>query len=264
MERWTRGCAYPVATHTIGPVKRLAALIAVASLTVAACSDATPTTTVVPAESTTTTTLPEVPLEVVPRSYEGFRTQETGCEANAPDLLTPMQFDEPADMGLDPDAPTPVVMSTSCGDITIELDPSIAPETANSFAFLASEGYLDGTVFHRLIPGYIVQGGDPTATGLGGPGYTIPDEFPPAGTVYEHGLIAMANAGPGTSGSQFFFMLGDAELPPQYTIFGRVTDGLEVLAAMEQTPLGKAAGSPDPVPSTPLETLYIDSVTLGE
>ncbi|MEN8114226.1 MAG: peptidylprolyl isomerase [Actinomycetota bacterium] len=253
-------------------MKRLAAIIAVTALAVTACSEAEPTTTTSTAAPTATTattapaattTLPEVPLDVVPRDYDGFRAQQPACGATAPDVATVMQFEEPADMGLDPAAPATAVMSTSCGDITIELDPSIAPATANSFAFLASEGYFNGTALHRLIPGYILQGGDPTASGMGGPGYALPDEFPPAGTVYERGMIAMANAGPGTGGSQFFLMFGDAELPPLYTIFGRVTDGFDVLDLIEETQLGQAPGSPDPVPSTPLETIYLNTVTIG-
>ncbi|MEN8234803.1 MAG: peptidylprolyl isomerase [Actinomycetota bacterium] len=253
-------------------MKRLIIIAAAAAFALTACSEAAPTTTPTTAApattastatpATTTTTLPEVPLDVVPRDYAGFLAQQPACGASAPAPVTPMEFDAPADMGLDSAAPATVVMSTSCGDITIELESSIASATANSFAFLASEGYFDGTVVHRLIPGYIVQGGDPTASGMGGPGYTIPDEFPPAGTLYERGMIAMANAGPGTGGSQFFIMLGDAELPPQYTIFGRVTDGLDVLDQIERTRLGQAPGSPDPVPSTPLETIYVNTATL--
>jgi peptidyl-prolyl cis-trans isomerase B (cyclophilin B) len=243
-------------------VRRLALIVSIAVLAAAGCGESSvaTTTTTTPA----TTTLPETPLAVVPRDYDGFRAQPTACGADAPEPVTPMQFEAPGDAGLSGAAPAEVLMSTSCGDLTIELDFDAAPETAGSFAFLAAQGYFDGTAMHRLIPGYILQGGDPTATGTGGPGYALPDEFPPAGTVYERGMIAMANAGPGTSGSQFFIMLGDAELPPQYTIFGRVVDGLSTLDAIEQTRLGEAPGSRDPVPSTPLATIYINRVTVSE
>jgi cyclophilin family peptidyl-prolyl cis-trans isomerase len=239
----------------------LTALVA-SALLVAACggSTADTTTTTVPAVASTTQTT--VPLEVVPRTYEQFRSQPTACGADAPASVTQMQFDGPGDESLDPTTPDLAVISTSCGDITVELDPSIAPATVNSFVFLARRGYFDGTVFHRILPRFVAQGGDPTATGTGGPGYTIPDEFPPSGTVYERGTVAMANAGPGTTGSQFFVMLDDAELPPQFTIFGHVTDGFEVLDAVQDVPLGASPTSPDPVPSTPLETIYIDTVTI--
>jgi len=247
-----------------------------AALALAACggSDATTTTTTTAAEQsttttqppattapTTTTTAPEVGLEIVPRNYDEFRAQPTACGAQAAEPAIPMQFDAPADLDLSPDATIGVTLSTSCGDIGIKLDPSLAPETVNSFLFLASEGYFDGTVFHRVIPGFVAQGGDPTATGTSGPGYAVPDEFPPPTVPYDRGVLAMANAGPGTTGSQFFIMLADGGLPPQYSIFGWVTEGLEILDLLQEIPLGQSPTSPDPTPSTPLETIYINSVT---
>jgi len=237
-------------------MKRLSIVTAsvVAALILTACGGS---------ESTTTTTVPEVPLEVVPSSYIQFRGQPTACGAEAPEPLTPMEFDAPTDMGLDPSTPVLVTMSTSCGDIVIELQPAIAPETVNSFVFLATEGYFDGTVFHRVIPGFVAQGGDQAATGLGGPGYTIPDEFPPPGVGYDRGVLAMANAGPGTTGSQFFIVVEDTELPPQFAIFGRVVDGLDVLDRLQEVPLGISPTSPDPVASTPLETIYVDTIIAG-
>ena len=245
-----------------------------AALALAACggSDATTTTAAEQVTTTTqqptttapttTTPQPEVGLEIVPRNYDEFRAQPTACGAQAPEPAIPMQFDAPADLDLSPDATIGVTMSTSCGDIGIKLDPSLAPETVNSFLFLASEGYFDGTVVHRVIPGFVAQGGDPTATGTGGPGYAIPDEFPPPTVAYDRGVLAMANAGPGTTGSQFFIMLADGGLPPQYSIFGWVTEGLEILDLLQEVPLGQSPTSPDPTPSTPLETIYINSVTV--
>lgn len=186
-------------------MRRLAIVTAaiVAALLLAACGGTDSTTT------TTTTTRPEVPLDIVPSNYVQFRGQPTACGAVAPAPLSPMEFDAPADMGLDPSIAIRATMSTSCGDLEIELDPGIAPETVNSFVFLATEGYFDGTVLHRVIPGFVAQGGDQTATGTGGPGYTIPDEFPSPGMGYERGTLAMANAGPGTTGSQFFIVVED-------------------------------------------------------
>ncbi len=241
-----------------------------AALLLAACgnsestttSTATSSTTTTTVPETTTTTLPDVPLEIVPSNYDQFRVQPTACGAVAPEPLTPMEFDAPTDMGLDPSTAIRATLSTSCGDLEVELNPGIAPETVNSFVFLSTEGYFDGTVFHRVIPGFVAQGGDQTATGTGGPGYSIPDEFPPAGVDYERGTIAMANAGPGTTGSQFFIVVEDTELPPQFTIFGRMVDGFDILDLLQEVPLGKAPGSPDPVASTPLETIYLNSVTI--
>jgi cyclophilin family peptidyl-prolyl cis-trans isomerase len=171
-----------------------------------------------------------------------------------------MQFDAPGDVGIE--GMTTVLLETSCGSLEIELDPSVAPETVNSFVFLAESGYFDGSVSHRIIPGFMMQAGDPTATGVGGPGYSIPDEFPQE-SGYARGVVAMANAGPGTTGSQFFIMFADGPLPPNYTIFGQVVDGLGTLDLIEQLQLGRSATSADPTPSTPLESLYIESVTVS-
>jgi peptidylprolyl isomerase len=151
-----------------------------------------------------------------------------------------------------------VVVHTSCGDITLELDPALAPETVNSFVFLARQGYFDGTVSHRVVPGFVFQAGDPTATGAGKPGYSLPDEFPAAGFTYVRGTLAMAKSTlPNSAGSQFFIALEDIGLPPQYTVFGRVIDGFDALAAMAQVPLEMGG---DGNLSRPLETIYLERV----
>ena len=204
-------------------------LAAVAAVVVAACSSEVSTTTTTTAPPTTTTavateTTAAVPL-VVPQTYEEFREQPTACGADAPAPVTAMQFQAPEDLGLDPDIPITASIATSCGTIEVELDPSIAPETVNSFAFLAEEGYFDGSASHRILPGFVLQAGDQTATGLGGPGYTIADEFPPSDFTYTRGTLAMANAGPGTTGSQFFILFDDNPLPPQFSVFGEVVGG---------------------------------------
>jgi len=239
-------------------VTRILALATSTVIVAAACSstsDAAPdATTAAPASSTT------VGLQTVPAGYAGYRAQPTACGADQPEAVVEMQFDAPADAGID--GMTTVVLETSCGPLEIELDPSVAPETVNSFVFLAESGFFDGSVSHRVIPGFMMQAGDQTATGLGGPGYTIPDEFP-AESAYERGVVAMANAGPGTTGSQFFIMFADGSLPPNYPFFGRVADGLETLDLIEQLPLGRSPTSADPTPSTPLESLYIESVTVS-
>ena len=126
-------------------------------------------------------------------------------------------------------------VETSCGAFTITLDPADAPRASASFAVLAESGFYDGTVFHRIVPGFVVQGGDPTGTGFGGPGYTTVDP-PPAGTTYPRGAVAMAKAGPepaGSAGSQFFVVTADAALPPDYAVIGRVTDGMDTIGRIE-------------------------------
>jgi peptidyl-prolyl cis-trans isomerase B (cyclophilin B) len=125
-----------------------------------------------------------------------------------------------------------VVMKTNCGSFTIRLDPKQSPNAVASLVKLAQAKYFDGTVFHRIVPGFVIQGGDPTATGTGGPGYTTVDT-PPSGASYDHGVVAMAKTGAqpaGTAGSQFFVVTGDnAGLSPDYAIIGKVTQGLDVV-----------------------------------
>jgi cyclophilin family peptidyl-prolyl cis-trans isomerase len=128
-------------------------------------------------------------------------------------------------------------LHTSLGDIAIDFLAEKAPIATNSFLFLAGEGFYDGVIFHRIIPGFVIQGGDPTGRGTGGPGYQFHDELDgPSG--YPRGTVAMANAGPNTNGSQFFICHGDTGLPHQYTIFGRVTDGMDVVDAIAALPRG--------------------------
>ncbi|MDE2281621.1 MAG: peptidylprolyl isomerase [Actinomycetales bacterium] len=147
-------------------------------------------------------------------------------------------------------------MVTSHGTLEIALDPLAAPTTVNSFVFLARWHYFDGIVFHRIIPGFVLQGGDPTGSGSGGPGYRFDDELPKPGR-YELGSLAMANAGPNTNGSQFFVISGPdgVRLPPLYALFGKVVKGLDVVAAINDvgTPSGK-----------PRERVVIESVTISE
>jgi len=234
---------------------RLVALIAATALIAAACNGSSTSTTAEPSTPPTT-----VPLNAVPTSYPGYLHQPAACGADQPEPAVDMKFDAPGDAGL-ADV-TMVTLNTSCGPIEIAMDPAVAPETVNSFVFLAEQGYFDGTVSHRILPGYMMQAGDPTATGLGGPGYTIPDELP-SESAYTRGVVAMANAGPDTAGSQFFILFGEADwLPPQYSIFGEVVSGFEVLDAIELIPRGRGANSADAEPSTPLESLFIESVSI--
>ncbi len=145
------------------------------------------------------------------------------------------QWNSAPDMVIDPAKRYTATMSTSMGDLVIALDAVQAPKTVNNFVFLAREGYYDGVIFHRIIQGFMCQGGDPTGTGRGGPGYKFGDELPRPGQ-YEVGSVAMANAGPNTNGSQFFIVSGPSGvgLPPQYSLFGKVVKGLEIVAVMEK------------------------------
>jgi cyclophilin family peptidyl-prolyl cis-trans isomerase len=159
-------------------------------------------------------------------------------------------------MCIDPSKRYTAEMVTSKGTLTIALDPIGAPATVNNFVFLARYHYYEGIVFHRIIPGFMLQGGDPTGSGRGGPGYRFDDELPAKGR-YELGSLAMANAGPNTNGSQFFVISGPAGvgLPPQYSLFGKVVAGIDVVAAIEA--VGTSSGSPK-------ETVTIESVTITE
>ena len=147
-------------------------------------------------------------------------------------------------------------MVTSHGTMVIALDPLAAPKTVNSFVFLARYHYYDGVIFHRIIPGFVLQGGDPTGTGTGGPGYKFEDELPAPGR-YQVGSLAMANAGPNTNGSQFFIISGSdgVRLPPQYALFGAVVSGGDVVTKIDA--LGTRSGKPS-------EDVVIESVTIAE
>jgi cyclophilin family peptidyl-prolyl cis-trans isomerase len=151
------------------------------------------------------------------------------------------QFDEPPPFEVEEGVTYVATLQTSCGDIVVELDTDGSPATARNFLGLAAAGFYDGTPFHRIIPGFVIQGGDPTGTGTGGPGYNVADELETAEAleaselgeglvVYPRGTLAMANSGPDTQGSQFFIVLPEEgqDFPPAYTVFGEVVEGIEV------------------------------------
>lgn len=167
------------------------------------------------------------------------------------------QYDAPPAMMLEEGTEYQAVVTTSKGTFTIDLFADQVPTTVNNFVFLAKEGYFDGVVFHRIMEGFMIQTGDPTGTGRGGPGYTFADE--PFEGEYTRGTLAMANAGPNTNGSQFFIMHEDYGLAPNYTIFGRVIEGLDVVDAIATTPVtANMFGEM----STPAEVVQIESVTI--
>ena len=148
----------------------------------------------------------------------------------------PTAYDHPPEMQIDPDASYRAVLDTDRGTITLALHPEHAPQTVNNFVFLAREGFYDGTPFHRVIDGFMVQGGDPTGTGTGGPGYSFDDELEDNPLRHDGaGVLSMANAGPNTNGSQFFITL-DAQphLDGKHTVFGEVIDGQGVVEHIEQ------------------------------
>ncbi len=215
---------------------------------------AAPPTTLPTLEATSTTSQAGPPSDT-----DGFRNQPVACGGELPPPPATLDFAAPDDLGIDSTARPRATIRTSCGDIVVELDPSIAPATVNSFVFLAEAGYFDGTATHRVVPGFVIQAGDPTATGIGRPGYLLPDEYPDEGFVYERGVVAMANAGPGTSGSQFFLMLDTAQLPPMFSVFGRVVAGFDVMDTIASVPLGVSAQGEQ---SVPLESVFIETVTV--
>ena len=140
------------------------------------------------------------------------------------------QYQSPPAHALDAAKRYTATIETSAGAMVADLFADEAPATVNNFVFLAREGFYDGVIFHRVISGFMIQGGDPTGTGTGGPGYRFPDE--PVTRPYARGTLAMANAGPDTNGSQFFIMHADYPLPPNYTIFGKLSGGEDVVDAI--------------------------------
>ncbi len=212
-------------------LSRTASILALgaAALTLAACGGGGKK-----AEATTTTKTPAVPHPTKPVVSEGERTP------------------------LDPNKTYTIDLKTSEGDFTITLDQKTSPKVTASFAALVRKGFFDGTIFHRIVPGFLIQGGDPTGTGTGDPGYTVVDK-PKPGTKYTQGVVAMAKRGDepaGASGSQFFIVTknGDLGLPPLYAVLGRVTAGMPVVQK-----IGKLG---DLATERPTKRVVIDKATL--
>jgi cyclophilin family peptidyl-prolyl cis-trans isomerase len=185
------------------------------------------------------------------------KTGADGCkEVEAPEPKT-VSFKAPKQV-LKPGEAAAAVVKTSCGTFDIALDTTRAPKTANSFAFLAEEGFYDDLTFHRIVPGFVIQGGDPEGTGTGGPGYSV-DEKPPANLSYTKGIVAMAKSSaepPGRSGSQFYVVTApDAGLPPEYALVGKVTKGYDVVERIEGVPT---------VGEKPKQPVLIEEVTIEQ
>ena len=215
-------------------------------------SSVAPTTTIDATATTSASVTTIAPLDG--RTITG----DTPCPATDGSEERAAQFEKAPPTCIEDGAMYTAVVSTNKGDFTITLDQTKAPLAVNSFVTLARYKYFDGTQCHRAIPNFVVQCGDPTATGSGGPGYQFADELPKQGD-YKIGSIAMANSGPNTNGSQFFIITGSdgAALPPQYTLFGEVTKGLDTTV-----PALDAAGNPENNGVPPKEPIVINSVTI--
>jgi cyclophilin family peptidyl-prolyl cis-trans isomerase len=164
------------------------------------------------------------------------------------------QYPDSPEMVIDPAKTYTATIETSAGTLTADLFASEVPRTVNNFVFLANEGFYSGVIFHRTISGFMIQGGDPTGTGTGGPGYRFDDE--PVSRQYLRGTLAMANSGPNTNGSQFFVMHADYPLPPNYTIFGKLSAGDDIIDAIATAPTGAQ--------DRPVTPIQINSVTITE
>lgn len=186
-------------------------------------------------------------------------TDAAGCVPVTPPAGKARTESKPT-KGLDPAKTYDVAITTNCGSFTIRLAVKTSPATTASFASLVRKGFFEGTVFHRIVPGFVIQGGDPTGSGSGGPGYTTVD-VPPASTRYTLGVVAMAKTGaepPGTSGSQFFVVTAqDAQLPPDYAVLGTVVNGQATVDKLGQLGDPSSGGQ-----GTPTETVEIEKATL--
>ena len=217
--------------------------------------DAYASTTVAAGDATTT-----VPSDTAAPADFVYGTTE--CPPVEGAATQTQDFSDSFALCIDPTKTYTAVVTTNMGTYSAVLDAAKAPGTVNNFVSLARNKYFDGTTCHRAIPGFMIQCGDPTATGSGGPGYKFADELPAAGE-YKIGSLAMANSGPDTNGSQFFVISGDqgVSLPPNYTLFGQVTEGLDTtVVALD------AAGNDDPSSNgvPPLTEITIESITITE
>jgi len=176
-------------------------------------------------------------------------------------------FGKPPEMTIDRNKTYTATITTSCGEIVVVLDQEAAPIGVNSFVFLADKGFYDGLTFHRIVADFVIQGGDPKGDGTGGPGYGFEIETTPEVTFDEAGVLAYANSGPDSNGSQFFITLAPTpQLDPSdqgsFTIFGRVIEGLDVVRQIGRIPGTENPGIPGEN-SVPTQTVYIESVTIS-
>ena len=192
-------------------------------------------------------------------SGESQTHSPTPAETTEPGVL---QWSSSPPMTIDQGRQYIATIKTNLGDIEVQLFPQDAPLAVNNFVFLAREGFYNSVKFHRVVKGFVIQGGDPTGTGAGGPGYTFADEK--VTRDYIAGVLAMANAGPDTNGSQFFITLADlsSKLPKNYTIFGQVTSGFNIVQKIgDVSVVAKVSGGEV---SSPTEDVHIDTISIGE
>lgn len=185
------------------------------------------------------------------------KTPNSQKQSAPPQKSSKPMYQTPPALTIDKAKKYTATLTTTKGPIVIELFANATPVTVNNFVFLAREKFYDGVIFHRTIPDFMIQGGDPTGSGMGGPGYTFNDE--PFTGEYIRGTVAMANSGANTNGSQFFIMHKDTALPKSYVIFGRVMSGLETVDAIATAPT-----IPGGEGSQPQNPVAIDSVTIDE
>ena len=231
------------------------------------------TTTTTTTQPSTSTTLPNTPSTTTTTSSNATyaaaqaaanaKAVAAGCPKDPTARANTLQWSNQPAITIDTARTYIPTVTTTAGTFTINLDAKQAPATVNNFVFLARQGFYHCVNFHRVIPDFVVQGGDPTGTGTGGPGYAVtPDEYPKAGAnpalQYPIGSVAMANSGPGTNGSQFFIVTGvnGEGLPPQYTLFGQVKTGLDTVNTIS------GYGTPQGTPPNVIERML--SVTIAE
>ncbi|MBA3944020.1 MAG: peptidylprolyl isomerase [Herpetosiphonaceae bacterium] len=213
-----------------------------------------------PYGSAVSTTAP-APVSDTPASPPGAAnaTPASGGASTDPSSGTKKQYSAPPKMQIDPNKTYMAVIDTTKGKLTVELYAKDAPLTVNNFVFLARDGFYRNVKFHRIMKNFMDQTGDPLGTGTGGPGYNFKDE--PVTREYTRGTLAMANSGANTNGSQFFIMNQDYPLDKNYTIFGKVTDGLATVDAIANTPVTAGAGGEQ---SSPTEDVRIKDITITE
>ncbi len=248
-------------SHNVLPMKRplLMSALLLGTLTLSGC-----TTTEVHQEKPVNDSLDFSDLKKAAAENALNAKSQSAPQASPTQPITPpvnnkKMYPYPPVMSIDSTKSYTATLTTSAGVMTVELNAKATPVTANNFVFLAKEKFYDGTIFHRVMKGFMIQGGDQTGTGMGDAGYKFNDE--PVTAKYERGTIAMANSGPNTNGSQFFIMHEDYPLPPNYVIFGKVTEGLETLDAIANAPVESDGRGELSKPVTPVT---ITSVTISE
>lgn len=216
--------------HLLMAFPLLVAFVALSAACGGGGEEAPPTT----AGRGTATTAAQTAAPAAAETYSPAKPACPQASGTAPEVKM-KRYDQAPPMTIDPQKKYTATVKTVRGDFTIDLRPDLAPQHVNSFVFLARDGFFDGVTFHRVEPGFVIQGGDPTGTGTGGPGYKLPAEFTQKET-FVRGVVGMARtADPNSAGSQFFVTLGDAHhLDGQYTIFGTVSSGMDVVDCIQR------------------------------